>query len=94
LIDPDEYAYTPSFYGPTASRIIHNQLFGVVILFYWFVTDHEPFTYNSTTAEKMNWYQKQLGVTHPKLKQMIDIIYQSGNVLQMYKNLMHVVKEY
>jgi hypothetical protein len=60
LIDYDERAYTPMFYGPTADRTFVNQMFGVLLVLYWFNTDETPFKYVTLGTSKIEWVEKIL----------------------------------
>lgn len=55
LIDYDESAFTPRFYGPTENREFANQLFGVLLVIHWFKTDEIPFDARSTGTQKLEW---------------------------------------
>lgn len=57
LIDYDESGFTPRFYGIGSNREFSNQLFGVLMVVYWFKTDENPFDNNSTGFDKLDWAQ-------------------------------------
>lgn len=86
LIDLDQNSYTPSFYGDTRVFNLPNQLFGIAVLCYWFMTDERPFTGNETFAEKGKWalavseqwrpifsYIETLGTSYPTLEELVDV---------------------
>jgi hypothetical protein len=55
LIDYDEHSYTPMFYGPTNEKTFVNQMFGVLLVIYWFKTDDTPFKVDASGAYKIKW---------------------------------------
>lgn len=56
LIDPDRFSYTPSYYGPTSTEnSIRGQIFGILMVFYYFLTGDEPFLKDSSDAAKSKW---------------------------------------
>jgi hypothetical protein len=60
LIDYDERAYTPMFYGPTDAKTFVNQMFGVLLVLYWFKTGDIPFKVNASGTFKIEWVEKIL----------------------------------
>lgn len=73
LIDLDEFAYTPQYYGPTTERIFFNQMFGILMVIYWFKTGESPFKLNWTSAQKLAWVNEELK-DHPDIKEMFNIL--------------------
>lgn len=60
LIDFDRLSNTPSFYGPTDDRTYINQMFGVLLVMYWFKTNKKPFAEQSSPQAKLDWVYNTL----------------------------------
>jgi len=71
LIDYDERAYTKRFYGPTVEKTFENQLFGVLMVIYWFKTDDHPFNHIDG-EDKIKWVQNEL--KEQDIKDMFDVL--------------------
>lgn len=76
LIDVDEYAYTPAYYGPTNEKTFFNQMFGVFMVIYWFKTGESPFKNDSTNKHKLTWVEKELN--DPEIKELFNTLMNMG----------------
>jgi hypothetical protein len=55
LIDPDSFSFTPSWYGLETMETIESQLFGILLIYYWFANDINPFQEYSHDEFKIDW---------------------------------------
>jgi hypothetical protein len=56
LIDPDTTSYTPEWYGPESQvGTVDGQLFGLLLVFYWFKTGERPFKQDPSDEAKSKW---------------------------------------
>jgi hypothetical protein len=76
LIDYDEWAYTPRFYGPTPDRSFVNQMFGVLLILQWFKTDDIPFNAGTPGGDKIKWAMGMF--VDSELRGLFDILLDDG----------------
>jgi hypothetical protein len=56
VINPREVPTTPEWYGPGGYMYsLRGQLFGLLLVAYWFKTDERPFKHDSSDAAKYRW---------------------------------------
>ena len=73
LIDLDKNAFTPQYYGPGEDNTFYNVMFGVLLVFNWFLTDKNPFQNGNTSpGRKLQWVADEIEV--PEVQKMFDIL--------------------
>lgn len=73
LIDPDTSAYTDRWYGPSTLGKLERQLFGILILYYWFKTGEIVFKDDDSDEAKIKWV-KELP-SGSKMKELCSVLF-------------------